>query len=1003
MARPPRTANGQGRQSLAKANRIGQFRLFMPFSTKATGVGSGTILAWQILAPVAALFALLVIFSTWWGQHHFQPLALQRDLLRAERYAKFSAVVFAERLPEKTPGELSEEFWSAGLDTLEFLPPGQIPAWSSPRYVAAGPFVEAWSPVTGADGSPMGAIRIRRQADSLVFVTQAVRTFAIASCLTFALLFALAWFLFKRRVTDRLDAIIRETATIPPSEDAESDTVERTREAIGQALTDAKNSAEHMRRLLDGQSELGCVATPEGQLVDANDAYCRFFGKKREELVGTSCLDLVHPAYRTDVVNQLRSLSTANPEENSTHVVIKFDGSTAWVKWHTASFADAVGKTKEVISFMTDITAQKDSEEQLAGLRRAFDQMQSLAETGSLTWDFGRDQMDWTPETRRLLGISASTVESLDELLAVIVPEDREAMRQLFLAARGKGKEFDHEFCAILPNGSLRVLQSRAEVLADPKTKLLTLLTCTLRDITSLRDAEAATKHELRLREAIEQSLASGVVVSDPQGTNILVNPSFCAMTGWTNEELIGKQPPYPYWPEEEIPAISAAFEQALRGETPKEGFELKFRRKDGSRFDVLVQVAPLLDSEDRRIGWLGAVTDISSIQQTRRELAQTGQELRRQLSYREALDKSTTVGLIALDEEGLPFAANEAYCRMLGYTEAEIMRFAPPYPYWPEEEREKIEEAFALHLEGKTPSEGFQLRFRKKNGALIDVLVTAASISGPDGRRIGVLSALTDITPLQETRRELITANERLQIAQDVMGLGLWDWDPFADTLFWDKNSFAIFGHPDENNPKEVWTAALGEEERERLTHELVQLMAAGGADGQDRLRLRWPDGTEHNVLSTYVILRDKSGKATRVVGVNRDITAELEEERELRNARERLTAALEGGEYGTFEHIIGHGDVNWNAANYEINGIDPSVSDPAELFKLWKQSAGEFFPELVARMNALPTRQQHINYEFIAHPPGKEPRRVRTSTFIERNKHGHPTRLVGISRRID
>jgi PAS domain S-box-containing protein len=338
----------------------------------------------------------------------------------------------------------------------------------------------------------------------------------------------------------------------------------------------------------------------------------------------------------------------------------------------------------------------------------------------------------------------------------------------------------------------------------------------------------------------------------------------------------------------------------------------------------------------------------------------------------------------------------------MLGYTEAEVMRFAPPYPYWPEEERENIEQAFALHLEDKTPKGGFQLRFRKKSGAPIDVLVTASSISGPDGRPIGVLSALTDISPLQETRRELLMANERLQIAQDVMGLGIWDWDPAHDTLFWDRNSFALFGHPDATDPKYVWTAVHGEAERERLTYELERLIAAGATNGEDRLLIRWPDGTEHDILSTYVILRDESGKANRVIGVNRDITAELEEERELRHAQERLTAALEGGQYGTFEHIIGHGDVNWNATNYEINGVDPSVTDPSELFNLWKQGAVEVFPDLLDRMSKLSVDQRHLTYEFTARPPGKEPRRVRSSVFIERNKHGHPTRHVGITQRI-
>jgi PAS domain S-box-containing protein len=464
--------------------------------------------------------------------------------------------------------------------------------------------------------------------------------------------------------------------------------------------------------------------------------------------------------------------------------------------------------------------------------------------------------------------VDGSAPASLEGLLAVVAPDDLQTVRELFREAKERGRNFQHEFRAMLPDGSLRVLQSRAEVLADPKTKLLNHLTCTLRDITALRDAEAATKRELRFREAIETSLAAGVIVSDEKGRKMFVNPAFCEMTGWSKDELVGVFTPYPYWPEEEMPKIVSTFEGALRGEAPREGYKLRFRRKDGTRFDALVKVAPLLDNNDHRLGWLAAVTDISSIQQTQRELQAT---------------------------------------------------------------------------------------------------------------------------------------NERLRIAQDVAEFGIWDWDPVNDTLHWDRQSFAIFGYPDAADPKEVWGKIHSEEEQERLTYELKRLIANGGASGQDRLRAQWPDGSIHDISSTYVILRDEAGRSTRVLGINRDVTSAIEEQRELRNAQERLAAALEGGQFGTFEHIIGLGDVNWSPANYEINGIDPAVTDPAELFEAWKRVTGEFFPQLMARMSALPVDENHLSYEFIVRPEGQEPRRVRTSVFIERNKHGHPTRLVGITRRLD
>jgi PAS domain S-box-containing protein len=841
----------------------------MPLSDAKSGPDPGSVLAWQILAPITALFFILVVVSGLAARQFFEPLAMERDLLRAERYAQFSAVVFGERLNERTPQELTEEFERAGLHTLDFLPPESTPAWKSPRFLDAGPFVEAWSAVTSADGTPLGVITLRRQADAFVFVTQAIRAFAFAACVAFALLFALAWLLLKRRVTSRLRNLMQEVGPAVTTTEPGSDVVEQMRITVAESLALEQKKTAPMQRLLDGHTEMACTSTPEGTLLAVNSAYGRFFGKSREQLVGTNYLDLIPPADRSDAIASVHRLSRRNPVRVAEHRVVLADGTIRWVRWRDTATFDSKGNAQEILSFGVDVTPEKDLAARIEGLRIAFDQMQSLAETGSLTWDFAADRMEWTPETRRLLGVGDSAPASSEGLLEVVAPDERETVRSLLRSARKEGRNFQHEFRVVLPDGSLRVLQSRAEVLADAKTKLLNHLTCTLRDITALRAAEAATRRELRFREAIEQSLAVGIVVRDMSGRTSSANPAFTAMVGFTEEELINAAPPAePYWPEKDHQAISAALASALEGRSPKEGFQLVFRRKDGSLFDALVSVAPLLGEDGKPRALLGAVTDISAIQQTRRELQAT---------------------------------------------------------------------------------------------------------------------------------------NKRLRIAQDVAEFGIWDWNPFNDTLHWDRQSFALFGYPDATDAKEVWGKVNSEEEQERLTYELKRLIANGGTSGQDRLRARWPDGSIHDIQSTYVIVRDEEGRSTRVVGINRDMTSELEEERELHNAQERLAAALEGGQFGTFEHVFGLGDLNWSPTNYEINGIDRSITDPAQLFKAWRDITGDCLPELMERMNSLPITENHLTYEFTAHPAGQESRRVRASVFIERNQQGHPTRLVGITRRVD
>ncbi len=958
-----------------------------------------------ILTAAFATLVLALLASLFLAQRQLVETAQYWDFLRVERYIQLCQMAL-ESEAKAMPTEASiQKLRDIGLYLDVYPPDTEIPE-PNPRYVHAIGSVEGWGYIRDPEGKPAAVIRLSRHDINTRHTMQTVRLYTLAGGIGGILLIGVIGLMIRKTIINRIGRMIREIEeNLPhPPQTRAKEPLERLEQGVREALGAGTQTAARTQKLLDGHSELACLESLDCTLLEANAAYCRLFGKTREELVGSNYLDLIPPSDRSDVLTSLRRLSRRSPVNVVEHRVLLPDGGLRWMRWRDHAVFDDSDNVIEVLSFGTDITAEKELEAQLRGLQLAFDQMQSLAQTGSLVWDLTSDRMEWTDETYRLLGIERGAGEpNLETLLAKVAARDSEALRAHFVRARENGTAFEQEFRATLPDGSHRILQTRAEVRADPKTKLLSLLTCTLRDISSLREAEASIRRELRFREAIETSLAAGIVVSDDQGRNIFVNPAFCEMTGWPKEELFGASAPYPYWPEEETPAIVNAFDSTLAGRTPPQGYELRFCRKDGTRFDVLIKVAPLLDSDDKRLGWLAVVSDISSIQQTRRELLQAEAAARQELLYRQAIEKSTTVGLIAIDQNGRPISINEAYCKMLGYSKEEIMAMSPPYPFWPDEERKQIEEAFALHLAGQTPPGGFTLRFLKKDGTPIDLLITAAPIHDAQGAQIGVLSVLTDITPLQEAQRQLRTANERLRIAQDVAEFGIWDWDPLNNTLHWDRQSFALFGHPDATDAHEVWSKIHSEETQEQLTYEIERLIAEGGQSGQDRIHAQWPDGTNHEVLSTYIIMRDEAGKAVRVLGVNRDITAEVEEERELRNANERLAVVLEGGQFGTFEHIIGLGDVNWSAANYEINGIDPSITDPDKLFAVWKQGAGSFFPELMARMEALPVDENHLTYEFTARPPGREPRRVRTSVFIERNKQGHPVRLVGITRRVD
>jgi PAS domain S-box-containing protein len=146
------------------------------------------------------------------------------------------------------------------------------------------------------------------------------------------------------------------------------------RERAEEALKEAK---ENYRMIVEDQTEFIVRFLPDGTCVFANEAYYRFFGKKREELVGQNMTVFAVEEDHEKVRKHLTSLCQDNPVVTTENRVIKGDGKTRWVQWTNRAKFDAQGNVVAYQSVGRDITDRKQAEE---ALRRSFIQ---LAETVS--------------------------------------------------------------------------------------------------------------------------------------------------------------------------------------------------------------------------------------------------------------------------------------------------------------------------------------------------------------------------------------------------------------------------------------------------------------------------------------------------------------------------------------------------------------------------------------------------------------------------------------------
>jgi PAS domain S-box-containing protein len=136
------------------------------------------------------------------------------------------------------------------------------------------------------------------------------------------------------------------------------------------------------------------------------------------------------------------------------------------------------------------------------------------------------------------------------------------------------------------------------------------------------RRADEKLKVEQVFRQAIENSVPSGITAVDLEGRQTYVNPAFCDLVGWSETELLGRRPPFLYWPTEQVDSITEALARFSLEGAPLAGLELRFRRRNEERIDVLVQVTPLKDAFGNVSGWVSSVSDITERKRAERRLA---------------------------------------------------------------------------------------------------------------------------------------------------------------------------------------------------------------------------------------------------------------------------------------------------------------------------------------------------------------------------------------------
>lgn len=200
-------------------------------------------------------------------------------------------------------------------------------------------------------------------------------------------------------------------------------------------------------------------------------------------------------------------------------------------------------------------------------------------------------------------------------------------------------------------------------------------------------------------------------------------------------------------------------------------------------------------------------------------------------------------------------------------------------------------DQAGGIFLRANASREPFSLeyRLRNKDGEYRWAIDSAQPRFSEDGEFLGYIGSVIDITTRKEGEEKLRESEKRFQLAQSAGSVGVWDWDLVANRTYWSDTMWRFYGEVPSSagNPDDAfWSAHLHPDDHDRVKGNLERTIRSTDLHYRDEFRIIGAEGRTIWIESMANVVRQLDGKATKVYGVNLDITErKLNEERIKRN----------------------------------------------------------------------------------------------------------------------
>lgn len=663
------------------------------------------------------------------------------------------------------------------------------------------------------------------------------------------------------------------------------------------------------------------IADRAGKVVWCNDAFCEVTGYTAEETLGQRPDELLNGP-DTDP-KTLDILEAAFRERRSITVEILNYRKDRQPYWVSLSL-DPLGTDENpegYIALQTDITERKELALQLEeSERRSRAMLDNITEVV-----FEHDEEGhWTylnPAWEDLTGYTAQ--ESIGRnVIDFVHPGDVARKRETLDFLRREGQARARERVRYVRRGGeirwVDIVTSGQKTSDDRQ-----VFYGTLKDVTETVQTLRDLKSERDFSEAVLQTAGSLVIVVDSRGRVVRFNRACEVASGYTFEQIAGREINV-LFPPEEKELVRSEFDTLRSGAFPR-SFENTWCHRDGSRRRILWSNTSLTDESGQVLHIVGIGQDVTSQRATEAALRESQERYELCVS-----GQSDGIWDDSYDTGQAYYSPR--WFTMLGYEPNEFpsdmslfRRLLHPDDY------PKVVKAHEDYATRRSPVYELEVRMLQKDGTYRWIQTRGAGRFDSKGRMYRMAGSHSDIHARKMAEAALKESQERLAEAQSLVRLGSWRIDYETNRIHWSPEMYRIHGWDPAKGPPTIdqLRSIFHPDDIERFYREAAEVLEKGQSYTTS-FRIVRPDGEIRQLHLVGRNVYDASGRKIGVVGSAQDITERTLSEQALQRTQNLLLQSQRVAKLGSWEIEVATGNLSYTPQTLEVLGWPSTMVNP-------------------------------------------------------------------------